>query len=172
MSTEMRILTVRQPWAWAIIHGGKDVENRVRNLAGDYCGPVAIHAGLATFEDTGQYREVTRAIVSEQNGWEASDSDLWAADGIEPTDQRFAYGAIVGVIDLDHGHHANQCWTGFEDRNGNDHEELCSKWAEEDVFHLILTTPRPLRTPIPYKGALGLRRLDTTTIDLIQKELS
>ena len=30
----MRVLTVRQPWAWAIIHGGKDVENRVRNLAG------------------------------------------------------------------------------------------------------------------------------------------
>lgn len=23
-----RVLTVRQPWAWAIIHGGKDVENR------------------------------------------------------------------------------------------------------------------------------------------------
>lgn len=32
----MRILTVRQPWAWAIIHGGKDVENRTRNVAGDY----------------------------------------------------------------------------------------------------------------------------------------
>ncbi|WP_409188395.1 hypothetical protein [Bradyrhizobium sp. RDM4] len=29
-------LSVRQPWAWAIIHGGKDVENRsapaVRNM--------------------------------------------------------------------------------------------------------------------------------------------
>ena len=42
----MRALTVRQPWAWAIIHGGKDVENRVRSL-GPYRGPVAIHAGLA-----------------------------------------------------------------------------------------------------------------------------
>ena len=29
----MRVLTVRQPWAWAIIHGQKDVENRVRSLA-------------------------------------------------------------------------------------------------------------------------------------------
>ena len=43
----MRILTVRQPWAWAIIHGGKDVENRVRNIAGDYHGPIAIHAAKA-----------------------------------------------------------------------------------------------------------------------------
>ena len=24
----MRALTVKQPWAWAIVHGGKDVENR------------------------------------------------------------------------------------------------------------------------------------------------
>ena len=23
-------LSVRQPWAWAIIHGGKDVENRTK----------------------------------------------------------------------------------------------------------------------------------------------
>jgi hypothetical protein len=42
----VRILTVRQPWAWAIIHGGKTVENRVRNIAGDYRGPVLIHVGL------------------------------------------------------------------------------------------------------------------------------
>jgi hypothetical protein len=26
----VRALTVRQPWAWAIIYGGKDVENRRR----------------------------------------------------------------------------------------------------------------------------------------------
>jgi hypothetical protein len=30
----MRALTVRQPWAWAIVHGGKDIENRTRNIAG------------------------------------------------------------------------------------------------------------------------------------------
>lgn len=46
----MRILTVRQPWVWAIIHGGKDVENRVRNIAGSYRGPVAIHVALADAE--------------------------------------------------------------------------------------------------------------------------
>lgn len=27
----MKALSVKQPWAWAIIHGGKDVENRVWN---------------------------------------------------------------------------------------------------------------------------------------------
>ena len=41
----IRGLTIRQPWAWAIVHGGKDVENRSRSL-GPYRGLVAIHAGL------------------------------------------------------------------------------------------------------------------------------
>lgn len=26
----MKALTVQQPWAWAIIHGGKTVENRTQ----------------------------------------------------------------------------------------------------------------------------------------------
>jgi hypothetical protein len=40
---KMRALTVQQPWAWAIVHGGKDVENRTQ--AWGYRGPLAIHAG-------------------------------------------------------------------------------------------------------------------------------
>lgn len=41
----MRILSVRQPWAHAILHYGKDVENR--SWATPYRGPVAIHASRA-----------------------------------------------------------------------------------------------------------------------------
>lgn len=36
-------LTVRQPWAWAIAHAGKDVENRTWSTR--YRGRIAIHAG-------------------------------------------------------------------------------------------------------------------------------
>jgi ASCH domain len=36
-------LSIRQPWAWAIIHAGKDIENR--NWRTSYRGPVCIHAG-------------------------------------------------------------------------------------------------------------------------------
>ena len=39
----MRCLSVRQPWAWAIIHAGKDIENRTWST--EYRGPLAIHAG-------------------------------------------------------------------------------------------------------------------------------
>ena len=37
-----RILSIRQPWAWAIATGRKKVENRVWNTS--YRGPVYIHA--------------------------------------------------------------------------------------------------------------------------------
>lgn len=46
-ATGLKALSVRQPWAWAIIHGGKDVENRnkapfgTRQLLGRR---IAIHA--------------------------------------------------------------------------------------------------------------------------------
>ena len=40
----MKVLSVRQPYAWAIIHRGKDVENRTWHS--DFRGMVLIHAGL------------------------------------------------------------------------------------------------------------------------------
>lgn len=38
----MKALSIRQPWAWAIIHAGKDIENRAWSTS--YRGPVLIHA--------------------------------------------------------------------------------------------------------------------------------
>ena len=39
----MKTLSIRQPWAWAILFGGKDVENRKWRTY--YRGPLLIHAG-------------------------------------------------------------------------------------------------------------------------------
>jgi hypothetical protein len=39
------VLTIRQPWAWAIFHAGKDVENR--RWSTKYRGRLYVHAGLA-----------------------------------------------------------------------------------------------------------------------------
>jgi hypothetical protein len=53
------VITLRQPWAWAIVYAGKDIENRATNIAGTYRSALAIHAGrtvdeeaLAVFRDT------------------------------------------------------------------------------------------------------------------------
>lgn len=69
----MKVLSVRQPWAHAILHLGKNVENR--SWATTYRGPVAIHASktpakAGTFLELG----ITRSAVT--------------------------YGAVVGVVQL------------------------------------------------------------------------
>lgn len=152
----MRILTVRQPWAWALIHGGKDVENRVRNIAGDYRGPVAIHAGL---EDE-PLAWVDWRIASVSDRYTGRLRNEAASE---------ARGAIIGVVNL---------WAVHQDRDSGN---CCphrpsggpggSPWAERDVWHLCLSDPRPLAEPIPYKGALGLRTLPDDVADAIRGQL-
>jgi hypothetical protein len=48
----MRALSVRQPWAWAILYAGKDIENRL--WQNQHClGTIAVHAsaGLDRLDD-------------------------------------------------------------------------------------------------------------------------
>lgn len=37
-------LSIRQPWAWLIVHGYKDIENR--DWPTNFRGPLLVHAGL------------------------------------------------------------------------------------------------------------------------------
>lgn len=59
----MRTLSIRQPWAWLIVHGHKDVENR--EWATDYRGPLLIHAsktaGKAEYVDQ-------RSVIYDETG--------------------------------------------------------------------------------------------------------
>jgi hypothetical protein len=74
-----RVLTVKQPWAWAIVFGGKDVENR--NWATKHRGPLLIHAGMA-FERDG-YPTVARLSATRP-----------------PDPGAFQHGVILGVVEL------------------------------------------------------------------------
>lgn len=49
----MKALSVRQPWAWAIVSGHKTIENRSWQTT--YRGPLLIHAGR-TFDPVGYER--------------------------------------------------------------------------------------------------------------------
>lgn len=149
----MRILTVRQPWAWAIIHGGKDVENRVRNLAGDYRGPLAIHAGL-------QEDEAAWSDPVFMTAWTSASplgvfyrplSPMWAN-----------FGSIIGVVNLVDVHHWSECLNGVFG---------CSPWAQSDAYHLKLASPRALVSPLSFRGSLGLRTLDEATTRHIEAEV-
>lgn len=59
---DARVLTVRQPWADAIIHGGKDVENR--SWTTGYRGRLWIHAGLGVDRWAGlDFDETARGVL-------------------------------------------------------------------------------------------------------------
>jgi ASCH domain len=42
MNTNLKALSIRQPWAWMILHAGKDIENRARPT--QFRGRFLIHA--------------------------------------------------------------------------------------------------------------------------------
>lgn len=155
----MRVLTVKQPWAWAILHGGKDVENRTTNIAGSYRGPVAVHAGLGAFV---QDNDASRAHR--------------AAHGTE-TPTVLHYGAIIGVVDLVDVHHDQtirgdlHCCSDGEWHGSSPCPGPCSPWAMPDHHHLVLANPRPLARPIPHRGGLGLRHAPDDLVAAIAEQL-
>ena len=59
----MKALSVRQPWAWLIIHGGKDIENR--SWRTHFRGRFLVHASAgcsrSEYEDACQYAQMLGA---------------------------------------------------------------------------------------------------------------
>lgn len=65
----MKVLTVRQPWAGAIVFQGKDVENRTRRT--NYRGVLAIHASKRHDYDAAEQLVDIRGGLDQHNifGW-------------------------------------------------------------------------------------------------------
>ena len=89
MSTDLPelALSVRQPWAWAIIHGGKTIENRtmgaIRSGSMD-CRRICIHAASGMSEK--EYR---------WGAWKLSQVGVTA-----PRPEALYRSAIVGIVDV------------------------------------------------------------------------
>jgi len=143
----VKALTVQQPWAWAIVHGGKDVENRTQAWA--HRGPLAIHA---------------RARISERG---LRDVDWLLAPGtVAPERDELVRGAIIGTVYLAGAHVAqtgccDSAWaeTSYDEHGGR---------TRRDVVHLELANPRPLAEPVPCKGRLGLWTPPADVLDQLQ----
>ncbi|WP_193211437.1 ASCH domain-containing protein [Luteolibacter marinus] len=58
----MKALSIRQPWAWLIVHGHKDIENR--SWRTHFRGPVLIHASKGMTRD--EY--AIGHVLAEENG--------------------------------------------------------------------------------------------------------
>lgn len=73
----MRALSIRQPWAWLIVAGHKDVENR--DWATGYRGPFLVHAGKALTLD---YWEEVSTWVQMEFGIQVPEPDALPLGGI------------------------------------------------------------------------------------------
>lgn len=82
----MRALSLTQPWAWLVVHGGKDVENRTWSTK--FRGEFLIHAakGMSAADYDAAW-EMARAL------------SLELARSIPPKD-KLERGGIVGVAEL------------------------------------------------------------------------
>lgn len=75
--SEIRALSVRQPWAWGICAGVKTTENRTWTT--DHRGTIAIHASTSTQVVNSMRKETGRDSLDRKN---------------------FSFGAIIGLADL------------------------------------------------------------------------
>lgn len=80
----MKALTIRQPWAWAIFHAGKTIENR--SWATRLRGTVAIHAakGMTDKEYNGAARFIIELTGQSDHFYQAS----------------LVRGAILGTVEI------------------------------------------------------------------------
>ncbi len=81
----VKALTIRPPWAWAVIYGGKDVENRRWRTT--YRGPLLIHAGKEPDPDP----DASVSLL-----WTMADPDAFG----HPKAAWQARGTIIGVVHL------------------------------------------------------------------------
>ena len=138
----MKAITVHQPWAWAIIHAGKDIENRSWFCNGT--GELAIHAGKT-------YDPYAEAFMRSL--------------GIEIPDE-LPSGAIIGVVNLTGAHHAYRCTEQF----GLPSPKRCSSWAIPMSYHWQLDRPCPIE-PISCRGKQQLWNVPEHAEALIRKQL-
>ena len=89
----MKVLSIRQPWAWLIIHGGKDIENRTWHTK--YRGRFLVHAAQG----------MTRKEY-------AAAADYAEALGVEvPAFEDLQRGGIIGSVELvDSVDHSDSPW--------------------------------------------------------------
>lgn len=124
----MKALSIRQPWAWLILHAGKTIENR--SQAWTYRGPIAIHAPA---------RIDTLALG------EPSVRHAFAHADHEDR-QYLPTSAIIGVADLIDAHHEiDGCCTPWGEP-GAVHLVLANARPIEPIScrgHLDLWTPAP-----------------------------
>ena len=90
----MKALTIKPPWAWAIVHAGKDIENRSWNT--NVRGTIAVHASKTVSRS--EYERGVRALR------------ILAPRAKAPLYETIVRGAIVGLVDVVGEQHTKSKW--------------------------------------------------------------
>jgi hypothetical protein len=150
----MKALTLHHPWAFAILHLGKDIENR--DWTPDVCRlngldkllgeTIAIHGGRPPkFGNNLEWF----ALEDQVDGlvWEIAGADeviwtrfqAWTAQlGRRPLFTDFITPGVVAIATLTHAGHGSR-----------------SPWAVPGSLHLMLSDVLPLAEPVQCRGAQG-----------------
>jgi hypothetical protein len=144
IDSRISAISIRQPWAWMIVHGHKRVENRSWRCS--HWGPLYIHAGVACTRD--DWESAKRFILEHA-------PEAWAAmESAGVTHANMPKGGLVGKV------MAKGCQQRVDD------PWFVGPWG------LLLSEPVELAF-IPCKGALGFFKPLPTPEDriAIQQEL-
>jgi hypothetical protein len=133
----MKCLSVLQPWSWAILHGGKTVENRTWNTS--HRGPLLIHTGKGRRWFVGPGLNAAEEVF-EDNRVRFPDVDT------------LPFGAVVGVADL------------VEVVNGRGFRWGRYGWREPGCFWWMLESATAFPEPITLSGRTQLYDVPITYV--------
>lgn len=121
----MKALSIRAPWWWAILHCGKDIENR--DWYTNFRGTIYLHAGKFWKLDEIRWDLASIERIVGVLNMPVAHPDLWLKPGC---------GCIVGKVDI------VECYT-----------DSASPWFF-GKYGFQLENPVVFQRPIPFKGAL------------------
>ncbi|HEY8560468.1 MAG TPA: ASCH domain-containing protein [Pyrinomonadaceae bacterium] len=139
----MKALSIKQPWAHAILHLGKDIENR--DWSTNIRGTIALHASKTMTAD--ELKAFIYVAI------DIADAELLRQMMHQLDKKQMPFGAIVGTVEI----------VGCV-------KQSKSPWFFGD-FGFELKNPKPLKEPIPCKGALGFWNVPEEIKERIFKEL-
>jgi hypothetical protein len=151
-----RVLTVKQPWAYAIAEGFKLIDNRSQRT--NYRGPLLIHAGQRVDSSVAivlYSRDAARRLDELGGPLNYWDARARVKSLFHTPPVTLALSAVIATAQLVGCHQAT--------------DGCCGPWGFPDQWHWELADVKPLKEAVPHAGALGLRKPTAELLEAVAK---